>query len=211
MAAIHASAPVAPVGLEFSSANNVVNTAYLNNVGAAPCRRRRRSRPTSPARSTRWIAQLEQYAQQFEVGDNFSQAVDYFTTMAGQLTTQPDQALQSLLAGLLEVVGGLAQVGMETARLVVNVVLGSISEIIAAGPTCPGGVLAFDWAIPFVSDLYQYVTGTDDPLTPIDLMALVIAVPATVFAKVTTGACRSPTTTASPPSSSSSPPRRCSA
>jgi hypothetical protein len=61
--------------------------------------------------------------------------------------------------------------------------LGSITAIINAF----SDLLSFDWPIPFVSELYQFVTQSQDPLTPLDLIALILAVPTTIFYKLTHG------------------------
>jgi hypothetical protein len=77
----------------------------------------------------------------------------------------------------LEVVAGRAQVALETLCLIVDALIAVVQTIISA----IGSVLPFDQPIPFVSDLYQFLTGSDDPLTPLDLTALAIAIPSTVL------------------------------
>ncbi len=173
-----------PSELGYSHANNVLLTGTLNNAGSATSISSTTSRALDPSPIGELIQQLETYADQFEAGDGFSNALAYFQQMAQQLPNEPGQALRSALAGMIEVLSGMTQLALETVSLVVNAVLGTLSALIEA----VSDAVQLQWEIPFVSQLYQYVTGTTDPLTPIGLAALLVAIPATVFSKLTTGA-----------------------
>jgi hypothetical protein len=166
----------------FSVSNNVLQTALLNNTG-------RGSVPDPPTLRddadqdpvSQLIAELTQLGQNFHSNDGFSQALAYFEEMVDKLPTQPDLALRLGLAGVIETMKGLAGVALATVRLIVDALLAVLEALVAAVTE----TLNFGWEIPLVSELYQYLTNSTDPLTPADLIALIVAVPATVFFKIT--------------------------
>lgn len=159
-----------------TSVHNIAFTGFLNNATGATAL----GPATSPLAQDvlqsleSLVGTVTGYVQQFQSTQAFENALTYFE----RIQQSPDQFLQLALAGLLEVVEGVALLGLDLAATALGLLLDGVTAVL-------GGVLALlqaPWDIPWVSDLYASVTdgGT---LCVLDLLALVLAIPTTVLYK----------------------------
>ncbi len=181
---VQAAEPAVPVDAEQLNSRNIVLTGFVNNADNA-------SIPSAAAKLTgtpgdpisTLIAALQQAAESYQEGganyNNFATAVTYFQNMGALLLTQPDQALLNGIAGFLQTINAIAQAAVSTINTLITVILNALAAIVEA----VGETLSYAWTIPFVSDLYSYIThgGT---LSALDLGALIIAIPVTIAYKL---------------------------
>ncbi len=92
-----------------------------------------------------------------------------------------------MISGVLSLVEGVALTLIKAVQTVVDLLF----EILIAIIRLVRKALNAAWNIPFVSDLYKRVTGSE--LTAIDLVAMIVAIPGTVFHKLVIGAAPFPT------------------
>ncbi|MBD2677204.1 MULTISPECIES: hypothetical protein [Nostoc] len=131
--------------------------------------------PESNSAIDNLVVQLTNYAQQFQSVEAFTRAVDYFS----QIKKNPDQILQLAISGLLEVVEGIALLALDMAKTIIGLVFDGVIAAL-------GGILNLlnqEWNIPFVSDLYSFITNGSQ-LSALDLLALIVAIPGTVVYKI---------------------------
>ncbi len=131
------------------------------------------------------LAKMKQLADNFEFGDGkqaFDEALGYFD-MVG---SDRDRALQLVLSGLVKVLEGVALFALDAARGVVLTLLDLVEAVIRL----VRDALFEAWEIPIVSQLYKLFTGESLTITPVDVMAWIVAIPSTILSKVVLG--RSP-------------------
>ncbi|MFY9618739.1 MAG: hypothetical protein WAQ99_02915 [Pyrinomonadaceae bacterium] len=167
-----------PVGADESATGNVFWSGLTNNMGDSAPPKLSAVVPSGPFQELN--ERLTEYATVFQNQSAFSDAQNYFQEAANKLETDPDYALKLTLAGVLKTLQGLAVLGLEAIRQIVNALFDAFAAMIDAIK----GVLNAPWDIPFVSDLYSHVTNGSQ-LTALDLTSLIIAVPATAFYKIT--------------------------
>jgi hypothetical protein len=109
----------------------------------------------------------------------FQRALSYFENLGGS----PDQIFKQGLAGLMSVAEGLVQAILSGVRLVID----ALFELIQAVVKILRDALNAEWDIPFVTQFYHWITD-GSPLTTLDLIALIVAIPTTVFYKALKGA-----------------------
>lgn len=175
-----ASDVAAPPGVEKSNSLNVVSTTFQNNLsdsGSFPGANLEARAMGALEPLDNLISDLTNNANQFQQDNHFQNALDYFQQAAQQLKTNPGQALHTTFAGFLETLSGLAHLAVELIQQVIDSILNAVSNIL----TLFQEFLNAPWDIPFVSDLYNYVTG--GTLTSLDLMSLIVAVPTTILYK----------------------------
>lgn len=181
---VQAAEPAVAVDAESLNSKNVVLTGFVNNANDA-------SIPSSAAKLTgtpgdpisTLIEALQQAAESYQQGganyNNFATAIGYFQNMGSVLLTQPDKALLNGIAGFLQTINAIAQAAVSTINTLITVILNALAAIVEA----VGQMLSDAWTIPFVSDLYSYIThgGT---LSALDLGALIVAIPVTIAYKL---------------------------
>ncbi len=181
------SAPEPTPGFHEATGQNVVFTYFANNVDQV-------SPPVSANASidgddpvTILIGQLQGIVQDFETGqakEHLQQAITYFESLGTQLTTNPDAALMSGLAGMVQILASLAQLSLETVKSIID----AISKVLMALVQLVNAAITTPWPIPFVSPFYTYITtyNSSEPgqLTALDLGCLLLAVPSTLLYKI---------------------------
>jgi hypothetical protein len=158
--------------LNSAVSNTVVAGAILDNLGGARIETLfREAIDRSPI--DRYIAQLEQFADNTQAGAAFVSAIAYFQNLSGSI----DQIFSQLLAGMLQVVQGVLQSVLSGVQALLDGLFQLIQTLIASVQA----TLNEEWDIPFVSQLYSFLTGSD--LTTLDLISLLLAVPVTILYK----------------------------
>lgn len=125
------------------------------------------------------VKELEKLANNFQFGDGkeaFDEAVGFFN----QIGSEPNNALNLVMAGTIKVMEGIALFGIAAAKGVVLTILDLVIDVIAAVKA----LLNEEWEIPFVSQLYKLITGKSLTFRPMQILALIFAVPATIFYKI---------------------------
>lgn len=159
-----------------SNSNNIVLNATLDNAGSAS------ASPIVPGSNTPFdaVTQLiNQLVTSVEANPAFGQAATYMTNLGGS----PDQIFSQLVSALLRVVQGLAQAMISGVQSVVDGLFGLVQAFLS-GIT---SLLNEEWDIPFVSQFYSWLTG-GSPLTLLDLLSLIVAIPSTILFKALNGA-----------------------
>ena len=105
----------------------------------------------------------------------FTNAINYFK----QMGASPDQAMQMLVSGLLSVIEGLALAAIEGFKAIFDLLCDAAKHIVHGVRT----TLEAEWEIQYVGDLFTYVT-KGSTLSGLNLMTLVLAIPATAFYKM---------------------------
>ncbi|HEY0319870.1 MAG TPA: hypothetical protein VGC66_02760 [Pyrinomonadaceae bacterium] len=167
-----------PAGADESATGNVFSSGFTNNMGGSSAPKVYGVVASGPFQNL--IDHLTQYTTQFQNQPAFPAALNYFQDAATKLETNPDYALKLTVAGLLTTLRGLAGLGIQLIRQLVNDLLDAFSAIVDA----IGRALNAEWDIPFVTDLYSYVS-EGSPLTALDLTSLIIAIPTTALYKIT--------------------------
>lgn len=154
-----------------SNSNNIVLNSTVENAGGASYS------PIGPGSMGPFdgVRQLiVQLVDAVEGQPAFQQALDYMTNLGGN----PDQIFVQLASALLRVAQGLAQAMISGVQVVVDAVLQLVQQFIAGIQS----VLNEEWNIPFVTAFYAWLTD-GSPLTLLDLLCLILAIPATVLYK----------------------------
>ena len=129
------------------------------------------------------LHRLEQFVADNKGAEAFANAINYFE----KAVSTPDQFLNLVVSGVLSAVEGAAQLLIQAAQTVIDIVF----DIVEALARLTRKALNAAWSIPFVSDLYKRVTGGE--LTAVDLVAMIVAIPGTIFYKLAAGAAPFPT------------------
>jgi len=121
---------------------------------------------------------LASTSQSFQASDAFKSALVYFET----IPDHPDQFLQLIAAAVVKIVEGITLFALDAAAAVItslcNAVLAVLDEV--------WNLLHEPWDVPLLSALYaSYTNGKT--LTTINLLALLVATPATVLYKLVNG------------------------
>lgn len=127
------------------------------------------------------LAELLKLQENFEFGSG-KQAFDEAITLFQNLGDNPDNVLNLLLAGILKVMEALALWGIAAARGVVLTILDLIADLVAGVKA----MLNEEWEIPFVSQLYQLITGSSLTFRPMRIIAYIVAIPTTLVFKLLT-------------------------
>lgn len=175
-----ANAEPAPA-LSSASSNNIVYNGLLDNARSGTTTA---ALPASSAAMQGAMRTLTAMATTTASTQAFAQARRYFTAF----TASDDAMFTQLLSGLLRVVEGVALELLSGVQAAIDTLLGVVAELLATFQD----ILNAPWNIPFVSQLYGSITG-GATLTTLDLLALIIAIPATVLYKLATGEAPFPT------------------
>ena len=171
---VNTNTPSEPAFSSANSNNIVLNSTLENASGAtyAPIN------PSSNGPFDNVLQLIQQLVDSVESNPAFQQALNYMTNLGAS----PDQIFVQLLSALLRVIQGLAQAMIAGVQVVVDAVL----QLVQAFLTGIKSLLNEEWKIPFVSDFYSWLTDGSS-LTLLDLLSLIVAIPATVLYKVMYG------------------------
>jgi hypothetical protein len=165
---------------EDATSNNVVYNGFVDNAGGGTRSLHAMLRaPAVAGPIGDFVQKLQSLADFTKASGAFSRAATYFTNLGGS----PDQVFQQALAGLMSVAEGILQAVLSGAKAVVDALLQLASSVISSFQQ----VLNEDWDIPFVSQLYSFITDGAS-LTTLDLVALIVAIPMTLLYKLANGA-----------------------
>lgn len=117
------------------------------------------------------LEQVKTYGDSIHSAESFKKASEYFQKAA----TSPDAVGQMLISALLELAEGMVLTVIGGVRVVIDLVCDAISAIVHALRS----LMSAEWNIPFVSSLYRHVTG--GPMTAVNIVSLILAVPATAL------------------------------
>lgn len=117
---------------------------------------------------------------QFEDGKQaFEDAYGYFNNIG----RDPNRALQLLLSGVVKVLKGVALFALDFAKGVVDSILDLLELVIRAFRDA----IFEAWEIPVFSQLYELFTGDKLTITPVDVIAWLVAIPMTIGSKIILG------------------------
>jgi len=125
---------------------------------------------------------LKALADNFEFGDGkqaFDEAFAYFDNIG----SNPNNALQLLLSGVIKALEGVAFFAIDFAKGVVLTIFDLLEDIIRVFRDA----LFEKWEIPVLSQLYELFTGDELTVMPVDVCAWVVAIPMTILSKVILG------------------------
>ncbi len=180
MLAVQATyAPNQPPEADISN-HNIAFTGLINNLSGATLNDSQVAARTAQlqASTVDLISLLGQQATNFQSSDAFTNAVAYFEAAA----KNQDQLLENTLAGILSIAEGIALFILEGVNTLIDTILDAIIGLIDTIQQ----LMNTSWDIPFVSDLYRYIT-KGATLTTTDVIALVLAIPTTVIYKIVNG------------------------
>lgn len=123
--------------------------------------------------------ELVKLADNFEFGagkDAFDEAVAYIM----QIGENPNDIVNLLFKATVKVGEAIALFGVAVAK---GVIL-SLFDVLVLIVEAVKAVLVESWEIPFVSQLYKWITGKTLEFRPISLFSLITAVPGTVLYKI---------------------------
>jgi hypothetical protein len=163
-----------------ASDHNIFFNALQENQGSIDVRRSGLRASASLDNSLEALMnQLKSLSDNFEFGDGkqaFEEAWGYFDNIGND----PNKALQLILSGVVKVLEGVALFALDFAKGVVNTILDLVSAVIRAFRDA----LFEEWEIPIFSQLYELFTGDKLTVTPVSVIAWVVAIPMTIGAKV---------------------------
>ncbi len=168
---------------ERMATTNVMYNGFLNNVGQAGPTMFGALEAEDEFTLRQLLHRLEQFVADNKGAEAFANAINYFE----KAVSTPDQFLNLVVSGVLSAVEGAAQLLIQAAQTVIDIVF----DIVEALARLTRKALNAAWSIPFVSDLYKRVTGGE--LTAVDLVAMIVAIPGTIFYKLAAGAAPFPT------------------
>jgi hypothetical protein len=174
-------------GFELRVNNNFLLDAVMNNIGGAS------NAPLQPRLLVKdgpldvLGQKLQAIAQELQTGRG-KQAFDNAAAYFGRIPDDPGHWAQLAFAGLLEALEGVILFGLEIAKTVVDLLLDAISTMLEALKA----LLDEDWKIPLVSEIYEAVTGQQLTFKPLDLLAMIVAIPATPIYKIMDGSGKPP-------------------
>lgn len=120
---------------------------------------------------------LKEYVSDIANTPAFAEAMAYFTSSA----TGVDTFLLNTIKGFLKIIEGLAQVALSTVSLLIKAFFSIVEYML----DLLRDIMTHEIKIPFLSQLYQKIAGA--PLSLLDCIALIAAVPATAIYKIAFG------------------------
>lgn len=156
--------------------NNIMMQGFTNNAGKV-MNFTKESFTIDPSIFESFFNNLEQFENDQYMTDAFKNAQTYFSN----IFNSGDSIITNTLSGLLSIIDGLVQAGLAGFKMVIDSLLQLAADVVSSIMDLMNRTLD----IPFVSQLYKYITGSDLCMT--DLIALIIAIPSTVMCKVLSG------------------------
>ena len=176
-----ASRPAVPAGpaeyVRDAMGSNVAHHAVVNALGGPPSGQPPAvaapvaQAPDPPSTLSDAMAALTNAANTFHASDAFDAAVADFESLSGN----PDQVLDRAMAGVLRLIEAMVLAGLAGADVVVQALAKAVVDGIDEIKEQLGNPLP---EIPVLSDLYEDVSGS--PLSVLDCMALILAIPTNV-------------------------------
>jgi hypothetical protein len=169
---------VKPKAMDQAAGTNIVLDAFQADTGGPKSPSFARFGGEIPPAVAALISALEQQGDAegpFQGSPAFADAVTYLQGIG----SQPDQFLQLALSGLLKALEGIADIALDVARALVDVLCDAVGALIEFLLD----LLREPWEIPFVSELYINYISPGSALSALDLFALIVAIPATVIYK----------------------------
>lgn len=168
---------------QYAADHNVFFNALQQNQGAiAVTHGGLRASEALDGRLEALMGQLKALSENFQFGDGkqaFEEALGYFDNIG----SDPNRALQLLLSGVVKVLEGVALFALDFAKGVVDTLLDLLGAVISTFRDA----LFEEWRIPIFSQLYELFTGHSLTVTPVSVIAWVVAIPMTLGAKVILG------------------------
>ena len=174
--------------VQTAQSHNVMYSSFLNNASQSPeftgSQLAARLGQTPAGDASQFLTNLQNAITAIEQNPSFANAATAFKNAIAQMTTNPVQAMRETLAGVIEIIAGLASSVLQIVQLVVDTILQALTAVIQSFQAA----ITTEWTIPFVSPLYRYITSTEqnpqgDPLSALDLVCLVMAIPTNVIYK----------------------------
>ena len=157
---------------ESTTSNNIVYNNFVDHAGSALPN----GIPTISTNFDHIMETITDIVSSTETTSAFVAAQSYFTNLG----SQPDQIFSNTIAGLMSVVEGLVQAAINGCQAAVDALFGAVQDFIVILQDS----LNETWDIPFVTQFYHWLTGSD--LSTLDLISLILAIPSTVLYKIST-------------------------
>ena len=122
------------------------------------------------------LSTLQGFADSFTGSEAFQNAMQYFQAAfhGGQGL---DGFLKSTLLGTLNLLEAICTTAIDIVKTIFNAIMDALIGVL----NTIGDMATASWDIPFVSDLYEKMAG--NPPSLVDIVALILAVPATIMYK----------------------------
>ena len=172
-----------PVGYYTGINNNLILNAFTNHAGQGQALNLMTAANLEEFQSVAAdiLAKLNTYAGQFQANQNYQLAVTYFENLSRTLSSDIDQALQSLLNGLVEMLSALIQIALTLVKDIISALLDGVIALIEGIKT----LITATIDIPYLKQVYKNITGTD--CTMLNIMSLMLAIPTTIIYKIKKG------------------------
>ena len=121
---------------------------------------------------------LSEVSKDFQAGDAFSDALKYLEA----IPDHPDQFLQLAAASLVNLVKGIVLFALEAAAKVISYLCDAVLKVLDE----LWNLLQEPWDVPLLSAMYSRFTN-GKTLTTLNLLALIVATPATILYKLVEG------------------------
>lgn len=160
-----------------SAGNNFVMNGVVNNAGAA-----KPSRVSTAVTDTGPIDDFMAALLQFVNFDGDPKARNAFSNVKNYMQTgssQPDNILTQSLTTLIDLVQKLVEAVISGVHALIQKAFEALAIVVRA----LGEILKAEWKIPFVTAFYSHITN-GSPLTILDVLSLVIAIPTTTIFKL---------------------------
>jgi hypothetical protein len=162
--------------------HNILFSAYKENYQSTAVQQAFALRVQQDSRLAELLDKLQTLSDDFTNGDGkqaFEEAISYFSN----IKDNPDKALELLFSGLVKVGESIALFALDLGKALIVLFLQIIAEIIGVFKD----LMNEEWEIPIVSSIYEYITGSTLSFKPITLLSYIIAIPATLIYKLSTG------------------------
>jgi hypothetical protein len=160
-----------------SAGNNFVMNGVVNNASAA-----KPSNVSTAVTDTGKIDDFMAALQHFANFDGDPNAKNAFSNMQSYMKTAsstPDNILTQSLTTLIDLVQKLIQAVISGVRALIQKAFEALALVVRA----VGEILKAEWKIPLVTAFYSHITN-GSPLTILDVLSLVIAIPTTTIFKL---------------------------
>ncbi|HET7436920.1 MAG TPA: hypothetical protein VFN10_19585 [Thermoanaerobaculia bacterium] len=169
--------PAAATALTNASlANNIIYNGLVDN-GPSSAAPPVMLPPSIMQQFESFLSEVSSFVTDAGATQAFQEALAYFKNISGSV----DNLFSQLLAGLLKIAQGVALVVISGVQALIDALLQLVQSILQAMQQ----LLTTQWNIPFLTALYSKITN-GQPLTMINLIALMGAVPATILCNVAT-------------------------
>ena len=160
-----------------SAGNNFVMNGVVNNASAA--------KPSSVSTAVTDTGKIDDFMaalQHFANFDGDPNAKNAFSSMQGYMKTAsstPDNILTQSLTTLIDLVQKLVEAVISGVHALIQKAFEALALVVRA----IGDILKAEWKIPLVTAFYSHITN-GSPLTILDVLSLVIAIPTTTIFKL---------------------------